>query len=103
MFNILSNTIETRYPLAAAFRSANRMRYMFGQEILKSHMRDKLRCAYNCFLRLLAIDFKSCFKCNHCGDNVDTIIMDGIAMGCPKDRMPAIPTLSEAMFVTGLF
>ena len=94
LFDILHNTQETRFPLAAAFRSANRTRYICGQEVLKGYMRDKLRIAYNCFIRLLDIDFKSVFKCNHCADHCHTVIMDGIVMGCPKDKMPDMPALS---------
>ena len=93
MFDILHNTQETRYPLQAAFRSANRTREIVGQMKLKKYMGEKLRFAYNSFIRLLDIDFQSLFKCKHCGDNPHTMIMDGIVMGCPKDKMPIMPVL----------
>ena len=90
LFDILHDSQETRYPLAAAFRSANRTRSACGMGPLGyPHMYNCLRVAYNCFLRLLALNFESLFECHECGPDVDSVIMDGIMMGSRQDLLPA--------------
>ena len=74
LFDILHDTQETRYLLAAAFRSANRTRTVCGQGPLLKYEYDQLRVAYNCFLRLLDMDFELIYHCDTCKDNVDYII-----------------------------
>jgi hypothetical protein len=88
LFDILHDTQETRYPLAAAFRSACRTRAVCGGNPLPDSCYDLLRHAYNCFLRLLDLDFSELFECSKCGTDVDCVIMDGIMMGSRKDLVP---------------
>ena len=88
LFDILHDTQETRYPLAAAFRSANRTRTICGQGPLGDHCYNLLRVSYNCFLRLLDFDFPQLFNCHHCGTDVECVIMDGIMMGSRQDLLP---------------
>ena len=89
LIDILHNTQETRFPLHAAYRSAKRTRSVCGiKHRLKRSDYNNMRKAYNCFLRLLEIDFQGLYQCPKCSNDVDTIIMDGIMMGCRKDLMP---------------
>lgn len=89
LLEILNNTQETRYPLACAFRSANRTRSILGQLCMKEYMRSKLREAYNSFIRLLHMDFEYMYECEVCGPEVETIVCDGIMSGCQKEQMPS--------------
>ena len=92
LFDILHNTQETRFPLHVAYRSAKRTRVVCGiKPPLTRHDYDNLRKAYNCFLRLLEIDFQGLFECPTCTNDVDTVVMDGIMMGCRKDLVPNFP------------
>ena len=89
LYDILHNTQETRYPLHVAYRSARRTRVATGHcYVLTRNDYEKLRQAYNCFLRLLDLDYGDLYECPECGPDVDCIIMDGIMMGCRKDLMP---------------
>ena len=88
--DILHDTQETRYPLAAAFRSSNRTRNVCSMDetAQNGHWYNKLRKAYNVFIRLLDLDFPIIYECEECGEDVDTVIMDGIMMGSRKELMP---------------
>ena len=93
LFEILHNTQETKFPLHAAFRSAKRTRVVLRQRpLLTRNHYEKLRQSYNCFLRLLNMNFEKYFECPKCKKDVDTIIMDGIMMGCRKDLVPKFQT-----------
>jgi hypothetical protein len=96
VYDILHDTQETRYPLAAAFRSANRTRTTCGLGPLGAHCYNYLRVAYNCFLRLLDLDFTHLFDCDICGKDVDCVIMDGIMMGSRQDLVPNYDTSTPA-------
>ena len=88
LFDILHDTQETRYPLAAAFRSANRTRKVCGLKALLEYQYTNLRLAYNAFIRLLDLNFPELFQCPERGPDVDCVIMDGIIMGCRQAVMP---------------
>ena len=81
MMDILHNVQETRYPLAAAYRSAKRTRSMCGN-VATMPTYQLLRRAYNAFIRLLDLDIVQLYTCPICGTCPDTVIMDGIMMGC---------------------
>ena len=91
LFDYMHFTQETRLPLAAFFRAVNRSRENGPGDLLKSYMEDKLRLAYNCFIRLLDLDFLDLYKCRVCKDNVKEIVIDGIQMGCLHGKMPPKP------------
>jgi hypothetical protein len=90
LFDILHNTQQTRFPLAAAMRSSSRTRKACGlsNDTYINHMRH----AYNAFVRLLDLDYEELYSCKECGPNVECVIMDGIMMGCRQDLMPKFPT-----------
>lgn len=90
LLELLHNNTETRYPLASAFRSANRTRIALGGIPMKEYMRSKLREAYNCFIRLLKIDYQAEYQCLECGPHVETVVCDGIMSGCRQDQMPPL-------------
>ena len=96
LLDILHYTQETRFPLHAAFRAVNRSREEYGLELLKEYMYNHLRNAYNCYLRLLDLDFKFLYKCSRCTGDDRTIVVDGVMMGCRQDRMPVRNTSCES-------
>ena len=88
MFDILHTGHETGYPIRSAFRSANRNREICSRGVLKDYFYDHLRYAFNAFIRLLDLGHNSNYNCDQCIDEgVKTVIMDGISMGCVKERM----------------
>ena len=89
LVDLMHNCIESKMPIMASFRSANSSRYFFNQEILKEKMYDHLRRAYNSFIRCFAIDKNPhSFNCLQCpAEGPVSIVMDGMQMGCDKDRM----------------
>ena len=90
LWDILHNTQENKYTLHGAFRSANHTRQAGYQMGLPKNMYDKLRFAYNCFLRLLDLNYKDIYSCPRCTNEPDTVIMDGVSIGGRKDRLPHI-------------
>lgn len=51
-------------------------------------MKFRLRYAWYCFIDLLDADYASGFICPQCGDNPDTVVMDGVTLGIRKSFMP---------------
>lgn len=93
LFEILHNTQETKFPLHADFRSAKSTRVLLRQKpLLTRHYYEKLKQSYYRFLRLLDMNFEKYFECSKCKNDVDTIIVDGIMMGCRKDLVPNFQT-----------
>ena len=92
LFDYMHFTQEANLPLAAYFRAINRSRENSPGELMKEHMREKLRLAYNCFIRLLDFDFLKLYSCSVCKDNVKVLIIDGIQMGCRQHKMPPKPS-----------
>ena len=88
LFDLLHNIQENHFSLHGAHRSANNTRSVGDQAPLREYMYQKLRVAYNCFIRLLDLDFKDLYTCSKCGPDVDEIVMDGIAMGARQDLLP---------------
>ena len=88
MFEIFHTGHETGYPLRAAFRSAQHTREICIGENINEYFYKKLRLGFNAFIRLLDLGYPSNFKCDQCEDEgIDIVIIDGISMGCPKDKM----------------
>ena len=73
-----------------AYRSSNRTRTISNQLVLKESMYHKLRLAYNCFVRLLDLDYAYIFKCSECGPDPKILVMDGLSMGGRKDLVNAL-------------
>ena len=92
LFDYMHFTQEANLPLAAYFRAINRSRENSPGELMKEHMREKLRLAYNCFIRLLDFDFLELYSCSVCKANVKVLIIDGIQMGCRQHKMPPKPS-----------
>ena len=91
LIEILHNTQETRFPLFSAYKSAKRTRLFVGDKTnLPRYFNDKLRIAYNCFIRLLDLSFEETYRCEECSseDGVKTVVMDGTAIGCQQRVMP---------------
>ena len=92
LFNILHYTQENHLSLHGAFRSSNLSRMIGEQPKLRPYLYDKLRFAYNCFVRMLDLNFEILYTCPHpdCETEIQTIVMDGIQMGGRKDLLPHI-------------
>ena len=88
LFQYMHSSIEGKNPLAAAHRAYTRNHEVLSNTTNKMPYKS-LRLAWNGFARLLDIDYNSSFRCQHCGDNPDTIICDATFMGFRKDLLPA--------------
>ena len=58
LYDILHNIQESHFTLHGAYRSANNTRIIGDQIELTKSMYQNLRLAYNCFIRLLDLDFE---------------------------------------------
>ena len=111
LLRILFNIQDAQYTIWAAYNAANDLRLMSaGGQLMKRSIYQKLRRAYNGFIRLLDMDYKGVYSCLLCGPEVPILICDGIMMGTrqklaqPQGAVP-IPddqihgsTLQERMF-----
>ena len=82
LLRILFNIQEAQYTIWAAYNSANDLRLMSaGGQLIKRSIYQKLRTAYNGFIRLLDMDYKAMYSCQLCGPEVSILICDGIMIG----------------------
>ena len=79
----LSPMCEGRYPLAALHRSMIRMNRYIGMTPTITY--KQFRGAWNAFIRLLEIDWRSIFTYTICGPHHDTIIYNQTDLGFRKD------------------
>ena len=89
LYRILFNMQKGILPLNAVIESANEQRKNFHREPLTSRMYDRLRHAYNAFIRCLTLlDQPESYKCVKCPPSgPDIIVMDATRVGCQKKKM----------------
>ncbi len=91
LFDYLHDSYEARVPLQAHFRSSKRTVQILSpsnDHVIPYHVMHK---AFNSFIRKIDFKFQDIFHCPECdqnNDGPDTVIMDGICMGCRKDLTP---------------
>lgn len=83
LFTYLHIMLEGKNPLIAFHRS---MQQTFSALSKSRPVGIKhLRQAWNCFARLLDINYQECFLCPQCGRTPKTIVCDGTLIGFRKD------------------
>ena len=90
LLDILHNTQSNNFTLYGAITSVNYTRAVGSEDILTKNVYQKLRIAYNCFVRRLEFDYPSLYQCDKCGPNPKRVGMDGLVMGGRKDLLPDI-------------
>ena len=83
LFTYLHIMLEGKNPLIAFHRSMQRTFSTLSksQPVGIKHLRQ----AWNCFARLLDINWQSCYLCPVCGTSPKTIVCDGTLIGFRKD------------------
>ena len=92
LFDILHNIQHNHFTLWGAYTSVNYSRKVSFTPGITDYTYDRLRIAYNCFLRRLELDYEENYKCNDCGDNPEYYVFDGLCMGGRRDLLPATET-----------
>ena len=90
LFDILHDVQSTHTTLYGQCSSKNLTRGAFNTQPLQASMYNKLRLAYNCFIRLLDLPYHELFKCEKCGPNVKQVVLDAIQMGGKKKQFKKI-------------
>ena len=92
LYTILHNTQFNHYTLYGAFQEANATRLIGRQEDLSLYIYNKLRLAYNCFLKQLDLNYEEILKCDEpeCGEEPALLVMDGTSIGGRKDLLPPV-------------
>ena len=65
------------------FRAKNNKFHRLGRELKFSY--HILQHAWNGYLRMLDIDYSTCFSCPKCKETPEFLILDGITMGTIKE------------------
>ena len=92
LYTILHNTQFNHYTLYGAFQEANATRLIGRQEDLSLYIYNKLRLAYNCFLKQPDLNYEKILKCDEpeCGEEPVLLVMDGTSIGGRKDLLPPV-------------